>query len=72
MGPIQVKRGLAANLPTSGMNPGEFLFATDTGDLYICQSATVKILLAKDSTHKNQGWFKSFRNFLNKFLTTFK
>lgn len=44
---IKVKRGLAANLPTTGMNPGEFLFATDTGDLYICQSATVKILLAK-------------------------
>jgi hypothetical protein len=47
MSVIKVKRGLAANLPTSGMNPGEFLFATDTGDLYICQSATVKILLAK-------------------------
>lgn len=44
---IKVKRGLAANLPTTGMNPGEFLFATDTGDLYICQSPTVKILLAK-------------------------
>lgn len=44
---IKVKRGLAANLPTSGMNAGEFLFATDTGDLYICQSPTVKILLAK-------------------------
>ncbi|MCK9452873.1 MAG: hypothetical protein M0Q90_14355 [Bacteroidales bacterium] len=44
---IKVKRGLAANLPTSGMNAGEFLFATDTGDLYICQSATVKILLAR-------------------------
>ncbi|MDY0102836.1 MAG: hypothetical protein RBS07_07830 [Lentimicrobium sp.] len=44
---IKVKRGLAANLPTTGMSAGEFLFATDTGDLYICQSATVKILLAK-------------------------
>lgn len=44
---IKVKRGLAANLPNTGMNAGEFLFATDTGDLYICQSPTVKILLAK-------------------------
>jgi hypothetical protein len=42
---IKVRRGLAANLPTTGLNPGEFLFATDTGDLYICQTATVKIKL---------------------------
>ncbi len=50
---IKVKRGLAANLPSTGLNPGEFLFATDTGDLYICQTATVKILLGKFSDLSN-------------------
>lgn len=44
---IRVKRGLAANMPSTGLVPGEFLFATDTGDLYICQTSTVKILLGK-------------------------
>ncbi|HHN48603.1 MAG TPA: hypothetical protein ENN08_06715 [Bacteroidales bacterium] len=43
---IRVKRGLEANLPTSGLLAGEFLFATDTGNLYICKDATTKILLA--------------------------
>lgn len=50
MGVIKVKRGLAANLPVSNLIPGEFLFATDTGDLYICQTATVKIKLGNAST----------------------
>jgi len=53
MATIKIKRGLAANLPSTGLNPGEFLFATDTGDLYICQTATVKILLGKYSDLSN-------------------
>jgi|GEM_PF-945562 len=50
---IKVKRGLAANLPTTGLNPGEFLLATDTGNLYICIDATTKVLLAKSVTLDN-------------------
>ncbi len=53
MATIKIKRGLAANLPSTGLNPGEFLFATDTGDLYISQTATVKILLGKYSDLSN-------------------
>ncbi len=43
---IKVKRGLQANLPSTGLNAGEFLFATDTGNLYICKDTTTRILLA--------------------------
>lgn len=49
MAKILMKRGLLANLPTTGMNAGEFLFCTDTGDLYICTGATSKVLLGKKS-----------------------
>lgn len=53
MSTIRVKRGLAANMPTTGLVPGEFLFATDTGDLYICQTSTEKILLGKAVDQNN-------------------
>ncbi len=46
MSVIKIKRGLQANVPSSGLNPGEFLFAKDTGNLYISQTSTQKILLA--------------------------
>lgn len=46
MSVIKVKRGLAADLPTSGLNIGELLLATDTGDLYICTGASTKVRLA--------------------------
>ncbi len=46
---IQIKRGLQANLPTTGLNPGEFLLATDTGNLYICITETQKKLIASNS-----------------------
>jgi hypothetical protein len=36
---IQVKRGLKATMPTPG-DAGEFLFATDTNDLYISNGVT--------------------------------
>jgi len=49
MAKILMKRGLAASLPTSGMNVGEFLFCTDTGDLYITTGAATKVLLGKKS-----------------------
>ena len=50
MAKILLKRGLATNLPTTGMTAGEFLFCTDTGDLYICTGATTKVLLGRSST----------------------
>lgn len=38
----QLKRGLKANLPTTGMLPGEPLFTTDAGTLYVALDATTK------------------------------
>jgi len=49
MAKILMKRGLSANLPSTGMNAGEFLFCTDNGDLYVCKDPTTKILLGKKS-----------------------
>lgn len=40
---IQIKRGLKANLPTSGMLAGEQHFATDRGSLHVADSATTTI-----------------------------
>ena len=39
---IKLKRGLTANLPTSGMNAGEPLFTTDRGSIFIATDATTK------------------------------
>ncbi|SMF70481.1 hypothetical protein [Allosphingosinicella indica] len=40
---IQLKRGLKANLPTSGMLAGEAHFTTDRGSLHIATDATTKL-----------------------------
>ena len=40
---IQLKRGLKANLPTSGMLAGEPLVTTDRGTLHVATGATTKI-----------------------------
>lgn len=43
MARIQLKRGLKANLPTSGMLAGEPLVTTDRGTLHVAADATTKI-----------------------------
>lgn len=40
---IQLKRGLKANLPSSGMLAGEPLVTTDRGTLHLATAATTKI-----------------------------
>lgn len=40
---IQLKRGVKANLPTSGMLAGEPLVTTDRGTLHIATDATAKL-----------------------------
>jgi hypothetical protein len=40
---IKLKRGLKANLPTSGMNAGEPMATTDRGTLHIATDATTKL-----------------------------
>jgi hypothetical protein len=40
---IQIKRGLKANLPTSGMLAGEQLFTTDRGSLHVATSETTTV-----------------------------
>ena len=40
---IQLKRGLKANLPTSGMLAGEPLVTTDRGTLHIATDATTRL-----------------------------
>ena len=40
---VQIKRGLAANLPTSGMLAGEQFFSTDRGTLDVADSATTRL-----------------------------
>ena len=42
---IQLKRGLKANLPTSGMLAGEPLVTTDRGTLHVATDATTKIAI---------------------------
>ena len=43
MARIQTKRGLKANLPTSGMLAGELHVTTDRGSLHVATDATTKL-----------------------------
>ena len=43
MARIQLRRGLKANLPTSGMLEGEAHVTTDRGTLHVATDATTKI-----------------------------
>lgn len=43
MARIQLKRGLTANLPTTGMLAGEAMWTTDFGTLFIATDATTKL-----------------------------
>lgn len=43
MARIQFKRGLKANLPTSGMLAGEVIFTTDRGTAHVATDATNKL-----------------------------
>lgn len=43
MARLQTKRGLKANLPTSGMLPGELMVTTDRGTLHVATDATTKM-----------------------------
>ena len=43
MSRIQLKRGLKANLPTSGMLPGEVMVTTDRGTAHVAIDATTKL-----------------------------
>lgn len=40
---IKLKRGLKANLPTSGMNAGEPMVTTDRGTLHLAKDETTKM-----------------------------
>jgi hypothetical protein len=40
---IQIKRGLKANLPTTGMLAGEQLFTTDRGSLHVATGTTTTV-----------------------------
>ena len=43
MARIQLKRGLKANLPTSGMLAGEVMVTTDRGTTHVATDATTKL-----------------------------
>lgn len=43
MARLQIKRGLKANLPTTGMLPGEPLVTTDRGTLHVALDETTRI-----------------------------
>lgn len=43
MARLQLKRGLKANLPTTGMLPGEAHFTTDRGTLHTATDATTRL-----------------------------
>lgn len=43
MARIQLKRGLKANLPTTGMLAGEPLITTDQGEMFVATDPTTKI-----------------------------
>lgn len=49
MARIQLKRGLKANLPTSGMLAGEIFWTTDTNELFVATGATTKVPVAISS-----------------------
>lgn len=40
---VQIKRGLKANLPTSGMLAGEQFFASDRGSMHVATGASTKL-----------------------------
>ena len=40
---IQLRRGLKANLPTTGMLPGEAHFTTDRGTMHVATDATTRL-----------------------------
>lgn len=40
---VQIKRGLKANLPASGMLAGEQFFTTDRGTMHVATDATTKL-----------------------------
>lgn len=42
---IQLKRGLKANLPTTGMLPGEAMVTTDRGTLHVATGAATKLAI---------------------------
>lgn len=48
MARIQLKRGLAANLPTTGMLAGEPMVTTDQGTLYVATDAATKLPVVPD------------------------
>lgn len=48
MARIQLKRGLAANLPTSGMLAGEPMVTTDQGTMHIATDATTTLPVVPD------------------------
>jgi hypothetical protein len=43
MARIQLKRGLKANLPSTGMLPGEPMVTTDRGTMHVATDATTKL-----------------------------
>lgn len=45
MARLQLKRGLKANLPTTGMLAGEPLITTDRGTLHVATDATTKLVV---------------------------
>ena len=47
MARIQLRRGLKANLPTSGMLEGEAHVTTDRGTLHVATDATTKISICR-------------------------
>ena len=48
MARIQVRRGLEANLPTSGMLAGELMATTDQGTMHVATDPTTKIPVVPD------------------------
>lgn len=47
--PIQLKYGLRANLPATGVGPGEAYFCIDTGDLFVFDGATMRPIGGSDT-----------------------
>jgi hypothetical protein len=45
---IKIKRGLKSQLPVSGLNAGEPLVCTDTGEAYMSTGADSKVTLVPD------------------------
>lgn len=43
MARLQTRRGLAANLPNTGMLPGELMVTTDQGTVFVALDATTRI-----------------------------